>query len=87
MLDSFLTQGFKWRNPCYTFENKNIVLIHSFKEYCPLLFFKGAVIKKTLRILIRQTENVQSGRQIRFTNVKEIIKLEKVLSAYIFDAI
>lgn len=86
-LDCGLTEELKWGCPCYTFENRNIVLIHGFKEYCALLFFKGALLKDPDNILIQQTENVQSARQIRFTNVKEIIKLEKVLKAYIYEAV
>lgn len=86
-LDSGLVEELKWGNPCYTLQGKNIVLIHTFKEYCALLFFKGALINDTDDILIQQTENVQSGRQIRFTNVKEIIKLEPVLKEYIQKAI
>ncbi len=77
----------KWGHPCYTFEKKNIVLIHGFKEYCALLFFKGALLHDNNNILIQQTENVQSARQVRFTNVKEIMKLEKALKAYIYEAI
>lgn len=86
-LDCGLTEELKWGCPCYTFEKKNIVLIHGFKEYCALLFFKGALLKDTNGILIQQTENVQSARQIRFTSVNEIVKLEKVLKAYIYQAI
>lgn len=86
-LDCGLTEELKWGCPCYTFENKNIVLIHGFKEYCALLLFKGALLKDTDGILIQQTENVQSARQIRFTGVNEIVKLKKVLKAYIYQAI
>jgi len=77
----------KWGCPCYTFENNNIVLIHVFKEYCALLFFKGALLKDTKGILIQQTQNVQAARQIRFTNVQEIGKMNSVLKAYIEQAI
>src|SRR5579875_2042767 len=87
VLDCGLTEELKWGCPCYTYEKKNIVLIHGFKEYCALLFFKGALLKDAKRILIQQTENVQSARQIRFTNVKEIVKLQPVLKAYIKEAI
>jgi uncharacterized protein YdeI (YjbR/CyaY-like superfamily) len=87
VLDCMLTEDFKWRNPCYTFQNNNVLIIHGFKEYCALLFFKGALLNDASGILIQQTENVQSGRQIRFTNTKEIAKMEKVLKAYIFEAI
>ena len=87
VLECGLTEGFKWQNPCYTFQNNNIVIIHGFKEYCALLFFKGVLLKDTNRILIQQTENVQSGRQIRFTSAKEIAKMQKVLKSFIFEAI
>ena len=86
-LDCGLTEGFKWMHPCYTFQGKNIVLIHGFKEYCALLFHKGVLLKDTDNILIQQTENVQSARQIRFTNVQEIINLKSNIKAYIFEAI
>lgn len=82
-----LTEELKWGCPCYTFETRNIVLIHVFKEYCALLFFKGALLKDTDDILVQQTENVQSARQIRFTNVREISSKEAVLKAYIYEAI
>lgn len=82
-----LTEELKWGNPCYTFGGNNIVLIHGFKEYCALLFFKGALLKDVDHILIQQTKNVQGARQIRFTNVKEIVKLKPSLKAYIYEAI
>ncbi len=82
-----LTEELKWGKPCYTFQNNNVVLIHGFKEYCALLFFKGALLKDAQGILIQQTENVQSGRQIRFTNVREIVEMEPILKAYIHEAI
>jgi len=82
-----LIEDMKWRFPCYTFENSNIVLIHAFKEYCAFLFFKGALLKDPKGILIQQTENVQAARQIRFTSVQQIAKLEPVLKAYIRQAI
>ncbi|HXS58630.1 MAG TPA: YdeI family protein [Hanamia sp.] len=82
-----LTEELKWGNPCYTFEGNNIVLIHGFKEYCALLFFKGALLKDAGQILIQQTKNVQGARQIRFTDVKEIVKLKPSLKAYIYEAI
>ena len=82
-----LTETLKWGQPCYTLEGGNVVLIHGFKEYCALLFFKGALLKDAKGILVQQTENVQSARQIRFTGVKEITKLEPVLKAYIKEAI
>ncbi|MGG1311439.1 YdeI/OmpD-associated family protein [Cohnella laeviribosi] len=87
VLDCELTEEFKWMHPCYTFEKKNIVLIHGFKEYCALLFFKGALLHDAHGILIQQTENVQAGRQIRFTNVREIVEMETILKAYIHEAI
>ncbi|WP_337019739.1 YdeI family protein [Oceanobacillus massiliensis] len=82
-----LTEDFKWKHPCYTLEGKNIVLIHGFKEYCALLFHKGALLKDRHGILIQQTENVQAARQIRFTNVQEITELEPLLKAYVHEAI
>jgi len=87
ILDCGLTEELKWGCPCYTFEKKNIVLIHVFKEYCAILFFKGALLKDAKDILIQQTENVQAARQVRFTNVREVVKLEPVLKAYIKEAI
>ncbi|MFQ6386370.1 YdeI/OmpD-associated family protein [Priestia aryabhattai] len=87
VLDCELTEDFKWMNPCYTFEKKNIVLMHGFKEYCALLFPKGSLLQDSHGILIQQTENVQGARQIRFTNVQEIVKKEAVLKAYIYEAI
>ena len=83
-LDCLLVEDFKWKQPCYTHQNKNIVLIHGFKEYCALLFMKGSLLQDSAGILFQQTENVQSGRQIRFNNLAEIIKLEPILKAYIF---
>ncbi|MGG4459185.1 YdeI family protein [Brevibacillus porteri] len=87
VLDCELTEDFKWMHPCYTFEKKNIVLIHGFKEYCALLFQKGALLKDPNGILIQQTENVQAARQIRFTNVDEIMEMEAILKAYVQEAI
>lgn len=87
VLDCALTEELKWGQPCYTFQKKNIVLIHGFKEYCAYLFFKGALLKDDGHILIQQTEHVQSARQVRFTNVKDIVKLEKTLKAYIYESI
>ena len=87
ILDCGLIEELKWGCPCYTFENTNIVLIHGFKEYCALLFFKGALLNDPNDILIQQTKNVQSARQIRFTNIKEIVKMEKILKAYVYEAI
>jgi uncharacterized protein YdeI (YjbR/CyaY-like superfamily) len=87
VLDCELTEDFKWMNPCYTFEKKNVVLMHGFKEYCALLFPKGSLLQDSHGILIQQTENVQGARQIRFTNVQEIVEKEAVLKAYIYEAI
>jgi uncharacterized protein YdeI (YjbR/CyaY-like superfamily) len=87
VLDCGLTEELKWGVPCYTFQESNIVLIHGFKEYCALLFHKGALLKDPNHILIQQTENVQSARQIRFTTVQEIIEMEAMVKAYILEAI
>ncbi len=87
VLDCGLTEELKWGVPCYTFQESNIVLIHVFKEYCALLFFKGVLLKDTKGILIQQTKNVQAARQVRFTNVREIVKMERILKAYIYEAI
>jgi uncharacterized protein YdeI (YjbR/CyaY-like superfamily) len=87
VLDCQLTEELKWGVPCYTFQNRNIVLIHVFKEYCALLFIKGALLKDASGILIQQTNNVQAGRQVRFTNVQEIVEKETILKAYIYEAI
>jgi uncharacterized protein YdeI (YjbR/CyaY-like superfamily) len=87
ILDCGLTEELKWGCPCYTFEKRNIVLIHGFKEYCALLFFKGALLKDPKSILVQQTKNVQSARQIRFTNVREIVRLKPILKAYVHEAI
>ncbi len=87
LLDSPLTEALKWGVPCYTFDKKNVVLMHGFKEYCALLFVKGTLLQDAAGILIQQTENVQSARQIRFTDVDEIAELEPILKAYITGAI
>jgi uncharacterized protein YdeI (YjbR/CyaY-like superfamily) len=87
VLDCGLTEELKWGCPCYTNGDSNIVLIHVFKEYCALLFFKGALMKDPSGILIQQTKNVQSARQIRFTNVEEIVKRKKILKSYVKEAI
>jgi len=87
ILDCGLIEELKWGCPCYTFENTNIVLIHGFKEYCALLFFKGALLNDPNGILIQQTKNVQSARQIRFTSVREIVNMEKILKATVYEAI
>jgi len=87
VLDCQLTEELKWGVPCYTFEKRNIVLIHGFKEYCALLFVKGALLNDAKGILIRQTKNVQAARQVRFTNVRQIVKMKPILKAYIHEAI
>jgi len=87
VLECGLTEELKWGVPCYTVENSNVVLIHGFKKYCALLFVKGSLLKDEKGILIQQTENVQSARQIRFTHVDEIIELEPALKVYIRQAV
>jgi uncharacterized protein YdeI (YjbR/CyaY-like superfamily) len=87
ILDCGLTEELKWGKPCYTFRKTNIVIVQGFKEYCALLFCKGALLKDANRILIQQTENVQAARQLRFTKVREIVEMEPVLKAYIHEAI
>jgi uncharacterized protein YdeI (YjbR/CyaY-like superfamily) len=87
VLSCGLTEDFKWMHPCYTLDGKNIVLIHGFKEYCALLFHKGVLLKDPNNILIQQTENTQSARQIRFTNVQEIMDMENILKTYIHNAV
>jgi uncharacterized protein YdeI (YjbR/CyaY-like superfamily) len=87
VLDCQLNEELKWGVPCYTLDKSNIVLIHLFKEYCALLFFKGALLKDANGILIQQTENVQAARQIRFTNVQQIVEMGPILKAYINEAI
>jgi uncharacterized protein YdeI (YjbR/CyaY-like superfamily) len=87
VLDCKLDEVLKWGCPCYTFDDKNIVLIHVFKEYCALLLFKGVLLTDTHGILVQQTENVQAARQIRFTSIGEILELEPVIKAYIHQAI
>ncbi len=87
ILDSKLTEELKWGVPCYTYQNNNIVLIHGFKDYCAILFIKGALLKDAMGILIQQTKNVQAARQVRFTNVDEIVEIEPILKAYLSEAI
>jgi len=87
ILDCGLNEELKWGCPCYTYQDSNIVLIHVFKEYCAVLFFKGALLSDANDILIQQTENVQVARQVRFTTLQEIVKMEKILKAYIYEAI
>lgn len=87
VLDCGLVEVLKWGVPCYQLQNDNIVLIHTFKEYCALLFFKGTLLKDARNILIQQTKNVQAARQIRFTNMKEIVEQAATIKAYIYEAI
>jgi uncharacterized protein YdeI (YjbR/CyaY-like superfamily) len=87
ILDCGLDEDLKWGQPCYAYNGSNVVLMHGFKEYCALLFFKGALLSDAEKILISQSENTQAARQIRFTNVKEVVKLGTALKAYIFEAI
>lgn len=82
-----LTEEVKWGQPCYTLEGSNIVLIHAFKEYCALLFFKGALLKDTKGILVQQTKNVQAARQLRFTGTAQIDKQKSTITSYIREAI
>lgn len=82
-----LKEELKWGHPCYTFNQNNVVLIHGFKEYCALLFHKGALLKDPENILVQQTENVQAARQIRFSDIAEIEALAPVLKSYIIEAI
>ncbi len=87
VLSCDLTEELKWGCPCYTYNKKNIVLIHGFKDYCALLFMKGAIMKDPKQLLVQQTENVQSARQIRFTNLNEIVKRMAVIKSYIKNAV
>jgi len=87
ILETGLQEELKWGCPCYTHHGRNIVLIHGFKEYCALLFFKGALLNDIDEILIQQTENVQAARQIRFTDFKQIDELERTIKTYIFEAV
>lgn len=87
LLDGPLTEDFKWRHPCYTFQGSNIVIMQDFKDYCALMFVKGVLLKDTHGVLVAMTENTQAARQIRFTNVQEIVELEPVIKAYVDEAI
>ena len=87
LLESGLTEDLKWGQPCYALDGKNVALIHGFKEYCAILFHKGALLKDPQGVLIQQTKNVQAARQIRFTSVQEVTKLEKTVKAYVRKAI
>ncbi|SRR5579883_613347 len=87
VLDCGLKEELKWGQPCYTYNGRNIVVIHGFKEYSALLFFKGALMSDPNGILIQQTKNVQAGRQIRFNSLREIVKMERILKSYIHEAV
>jgi uncharacterized protein YdeI (YjbR/CyaY-like superfamily) len=87
ILEAPLSEDFKWKVPCYTYEGSNVVLIHGFKEYCAILFIKGSLLHDTNNILVQQTINVQAGRQVRFANLREILDLEPILTSYIHEAI
>jgi uncharacterized protein YdeI (YjbR/CyaY-like superfamily) len=87
ILDCHLVEDLKWGCPCYTFEDHNIVLIHVFKEYCAVLFFKGALLKDRKKVLIQQTKNVQAARQMRFTSVQEVKRRESTIRSYVFEAV
>lgn len=87
ILDCDLSEELKWGQPCYTFNGKNVLLIHGFKDYCAVLFMKGALLEDAKGILVQQTANVQAARQIRFTNSREITKLKSALKSYIHEAI
>lgn len=87
LLDSGVTEELKWGCPCYTFEGRNVVLIHTFKDYCAVLFFKGALLNDPAGILVQQTKNVQSARQMRFTSLPEVVKAQTALKAYVAEAI
>jgi uncharacterized protein YdeI (YjbR/CyaY-like superfamily) len=87
ILDCGLDEELKWGVPCYTYQNANILLIHTFKEYCAVLFFKGALLNDSNGMLVQQTRNVQAARQVRFTSVQEVVKKAAVLKKYIYEAI
>jgi uncharacterized protein YdeI (YjbR/CyaY-like superfamily) len=87
ILSCDLTEDLKWGQPCYSLDGRNVILMHGFKEYCAVLFHKGALLKDPKGILIQQTKNVQAARQIRFTNLQDVTRVEKTLKAYIREAI
>lgn len=87
ILDCRLTEEFKWMHPCYTYKGKNIVLIHEFRDYCAILFYKGVLLKDSKKVLVQQTKNIQSARQIRFTSLSAIEELEITIKEYIKEAI
>lgn len=82
-----LEEDYKWMHPCYTLNGNNVLLIHEFKDYCALLFHKGVLLSDPDRILVQQTQNVQSARQIRFTAYEQIKEMKAVLQAYIKEAV
>lgn len=86
-LECNLAEELKWGHPCYMYHNSNVFLMHGFKNYCALLFFKGALLKDPKNILVQQTQNVQAARQLRFTNIKDIHKLKAIIKAYIFESV
>ncbi|MBS1558506.1 MAG: YdeI/OmpD-associated family protein [Bacteroidetes bacterium] len=85
-LDCHLVEELKWGCPCYTFQNKNVILLHGFKKYCALLFFKGALLNDSKKILVQQTQNVQAARQMRFTQLSEILRQKNTIKKYIYEA-
>jgi uncharacterized protein YdeI (YjbR/CyaY-like superfamily) len=87
ILETEMTEELKWGQPCYTINDGNVVLMHGFKSYCALLFIKGSLLKDPKKILIQQTENVQAGRQIRFTSLQDILDQEENIRAYLKEAI
>jgi uncharacterized protein YdeI (YjbR/CyaY-like superfamily) len=87
VLNCGLNEELKWGVPCYTFQDSNIVLVHVFKEYCALLFFKGVLMTDTYNLLVQQTENVQAARQMRFAGIEELVQQEAILIAYIHEAV
>lgn len=87
ILDTGLTEELKWGKPCYTVNGNNVVLIHGFKDYCALLFHKGVLLNDAENILVQQTKNVQSARQIRFTDAEQINEMAAIIRAYIFEAV
>lgn len=82
-----LTEELKWGNPCYAYQGRNVVLMHGFKEYCALLFFKGALLTDSEGVLVKPGENTQAGRQMRFADLREIVQREAVVKAYVREAV
>lgn len=87
VLDCLLTEELKWGVPCYTYQKRNVVLLHTFKEYCAVLFVKGALLADPDKLLTRQTQNVQAARQIRFSSLEAILAHEASIKAYIYEAL